>query len=209
MPTEPLTGSRYPAAGASPNVPQDIQNAVSDLADNTWAGPFTTTTTRNAAYAAWVAAGNTMRNGLTCTVAGVPQVYFGGTWHGVISSAYRDVTVDSAAKTATADILSIVIPDPGFPYQVYLSGSALINVDTGVTVAAQLRANSTTILQGITLSAGTQQLATVSPAMTDVLTGGTTVALTISKFSGAVGSGFSATATPNVYTQLSAQVNPA
>lgn len=81
MPTEPLTGTPYPAASAAPNVPQDIQNAVAGLADNTFAGPFASTTTRDAAFAAWVAAGNTMRNYLHCTVTGVgEQVYLSGAW---------------------------------------------------------------------------------------------------------------------------------
>lgn len=79
MPNEVLTGARYPASSAAPNVNQDIQNAVADLADNTIPN-FTTTTTRNTAYTSWVSAGNTMRNGLICTVADKPYLYSGGAW---------------------------------------------------------------------------------------------------------------------------------
>lgn len=74
MPTDPLIGARYPALTAVPNVPQDIANAVLDLTDNT-IPHFTTTSLRDTAYASWVAAGNTMRNGLFCSVAGVAMEY--------------------------------------------------------------------------------------------------------------------------------------
>jgi len=81
VPTDPLTSSRYPSASAAPNVAQDIQNVVTDLSDNTFAGPFTNETARDAAFNAWVAAGNTMRGGLHCYVNGVgDQVYLSGSW---------------------------------------------------------------------------------------------------------------------------------
>jgi hypothetical protein len=79
MPNEPLTGARYPAASASPNVPQDLQNAVTDLADNT-IPRFATTTARDSAYASWVAAGGAMAAGLHCTVAGRLYRYTGSAW---------------------------------------------------------------------------------------------------------------------------------
>lgn len=81
MPTDPLTGSRYPASSAAPNVAQDIQNAVLDLSDNTVPN-YATTGARDSAYAAWVALGNSMRNGLICTVADKPYIYSGG-WRGL------------------------------------------------------------------------------------------------------------------------------
>jgi hypothetical protein len=62
-------------------VSQDIQNAVGDLADNTFAGPFASTTARDSAFSAWVGAGNAMREGLHCHVSGVgDQVFVGGNW---------------------------------------------------------------------------------------------------------------------------------
>lgn len=81
MPNEPLTGARYPAASAAPNVPQDIQNAVMDLADNT-IPTFVTSTARDAAYQAWVAAGGAMRDGLRCYVSTDAQFqnYEDGSW---------------------------------------------------------------------------------------------------------------------------------
>lgn len=80
MPTDPLTASRYPAATNSPNVPQDIQNAVFDLSDNTTPF-FTSTTARDTAYTAWVAQGGVMRDGLFCYVNAVGRmVYVSGAW---------------------------------------------------------------------------------------------------------------------------------
>jgi hypothetical protein len=81
VPTDPLTGSRYPASSAAPNVAQDIQNAVLDLSDNTIPN-FATTTARDSAYSAWVALGNAMRDGLHCHVQGVgDQTYLSGSWN--------------------------------------------------------------------------------------------------------------------------------
>lgn len=74
MPTDPLTGSRYPASTASPNVPQDIQNAVLDLANDT-VPTYSTTTARDTAFSNWVALGNTMTDGLMCTVNDKPYIY--------------------------------------------------------------------------------------------------------------------------------------
>lgn len=82
MPTDPLTGSRYPSSSAAPNINQDIQNAVLDLSDNTIPN-FSTTGARDTAYTAWVALGNTMRSGLYCTVADKTYIYSGSTWRGM------------------------------------------------------------------------------------------------------------------------------
>lgn len=65
MPTDPLTASRYPASSAAPNVPQDIQNAVSDLSINT-CPRFASTTARDSAYTAYTNAGGTLANGRSC-----------------------------------------------------------------------------------------------------------------------------------------------
>ncbi|MCU1617206.1 MAG: hypothetical protein JWO98_4746 [Frankiales bacterium] len=81
MPTEPLTGAPYPDLNHDANIAQIVQDAVTGLADATYAGPFATTTARDTAFAAWVAAGNTMRDGLHCHVTGTgDQVYLSGAW---------------------------------------------------------------------------------------------------------------------------------
>ena len=74
MPTDPLTGSRYPSSSAAPNVAADIQNAVMDLADNT-IPRFSTTAARDTAYANWVTAGGVMASGLTCAVGDMLYTY--------------------------------------------------------------------------------------------------------------------------------------
>jgi hypothetical protein len=98
VPTDPLTGSRYPASSAAPNVPQDIQNAVFDLADNTTVG-CTTPADRDSKFAAWVNAGGVMRDGLRCYVASIDQlqVYEGNAWRfekyiGPLSAAAAPIT---------------------------------------------------------------------------------------------------------------------
>lgn len=99
MPTEPLTGARYPASSAAPNVPQDIQNAVQDLADIGYAGPHASTTARDSAFSAWVALGNTMRNGLHCHVTGVgDQVYLNSNWQTMTSGAQWGTTTCSLSS---------------------------------------------------------------------------------------------------------------
>lgn len=63
MPTDPLTGSRYPDSSYSAAIWTWIEQAVKDLSDNTNT-VYATTAARDTAFAAWVAAGNTMRDGL-------------------------------------------------------------------------------------------------------------------------------------------------
>lgn len=79
MPTDPLTGSRYPASSAAPNVNGDIQNAVMDLADNT-IPRFASTSARDTAYANWVTGGGTMANGLVCAVTNMLYMYDTSAW---------------------------------------------------------------------------------------------------------------------------------
>jgi hypothetical protein len=65
VPNSPLTNTRIPDSTYTTNPPQDIHNAVYDLEVN-GCPRFTTTTARDAAYSAWVAAGNTLANGRSC-----------------------------------------------------------------------------------------------------------------------------------------------
>lgn len=63
MPTHPITGARYPTTGSSPNGPQQIQDAVSDL--SVQAAPrYATSAARDSAFATWTSAGNTMDAGM-------------------------------------------------------------------------------------------------------------------------------------------------
>lgn len=65
MANEPLTGARVPVQGDAALGGLQINNAVSDVAPYT-IPHFTNATARDAAFSAWVAAGNTMRKGLLC-----------------------------------------------------------------------------------------------------------------------------------------------
>jgi hypothetical protein len=116
MPTEPLTGSRYPQSSDSPNIAQFIQNAVGDLADNT-IPRFDTRSARDAAYATWASLGNAMTNGMLSSVGGYIEEYFGGAWipdlkrHGVEMDTIVNVQIPpngsqgSPTAFGTADVV--------------------------------------------------------------------------------------------------------
>jgi hypothetical protein len=100
--TDPRTTARYPVSTDVPNVAQFIQNAVNDLSD-TVVPRFTSSAARDAAHSAWVAAGNTMDNGLLCTVSGDPQVYR-GSWQPTLPVKYRRV-VPTASGSLNGTVL--------------------------------------------------------------------------------------------------------
>ena len=79
MHTDPLSAARIPDSNDSANVAQYFDNAVRDLSP---LGNlvFTTTTARDTAFSNWVAAGNTMREGLRChTTSDHSNWYYDGT----------------------------------------------------------------------------------------------------------------------------------
>jgi len=116
VPTDPLTSSRYPAGSDSPNIAQYIQNAVVDLADNTVTGPFATTTARDAAFTAWTAMGNSMRDGLECYVTGVgKQVYRNGAWRSTVALQAGAVTANITSSTFSQGNVTFPEPFPGAP----------------------------------------------------------------------------------------------
>jgi hypothetical protein len=119
--TAPLTGARIPDLTDSTDLAQWFSYAVNDLDDNATPS-FASAAARDTAYSNWVSAGNTMRDGLVCTVAGNIQVYRSSAWRGT-STLYYNTTAVTAWTTAVADdnvrvIASIAIPDPGWPYRI-------------------------------------------------------------------------------------------
>lgn len=79
MPTHPITGARYPTTGSSPNGPQQIQDAVTDLSTQVLPR-FATTSARDTAFGAWTAAGNTLAEGMFAyTQADDTEWYYNGT----------------------------------------------------------------------------------------------------------------------------------
>lgn len=80
--TEPLTGARVPDQSDGPLGGLQITNAITDLAPHTIPS-FANATARDAAYAAWVAAGGTMSHRLHCTVAARLLRYTGTAWQSV------------------------------------------------------------------------------------------------------------------------------
>jgi hypothetical protein len=78
--TDPLTGARFPTTGDAAAIAQYIQNLANDLSPISLPS-FATNSARDVAYSNWVAAGNTMRDGLKCVVNGVPQRRINGAWY--------------------------------------------------------------------------------------------------------------------------------
>lgn len=108
MANEPLTGARIPNSSSAPNIPGDLWNAIWDVADNTIPHSFNVTE-RNNKYAAWVATGAVMRNGLFHYVEGVGlTMYLNGQWT-VVPTTYE---VKAMQARRTADTL-------GFPHDAY------------------------------------------------------------------------------------------
>jgi hypothetical protein len=137
VPTEPLTGSRYPDSSAAPNVPQDIQNAVFDLADNT-IPHFGSTAVRDAAYASWVANGGAMRNSLFCAVGTTLYQYRSGAWE-VVPTAYetrmmraqRNVDTQSFPNNTWSNFSSDTNWSESDPWGMRSTGGTLVAVWTG------------------------------------------------------------------------------
>lgn len=105
MATDPRTSSRYPVSTDVPNVAQFIQNAVNDLSDTT-VPRYTSSAARDTAHTNWVAAGNTMDNGLMCTVSGDPQVYR-GSWQPMLPIKLRVVGATASGTLASGATVNI------------------------------------------------------------------------------------------------------
>lgn len=134
MPNTPLTNSRIPDLTYAADLAQIVSNAIRDIEDNTTPA-FATIAARDAAFASWVSAGNTMRNGLRCFVdpqvspvlPGREMVYRGGEWTGVQPIYYSGaITAGSRADGVAYTASQIDIPDPGFKYRLAVSASLLV-----------------------------------------------------------------------------------
>lgn len=86
--TDPLTGVAYPVTTDAFKPEADIQRAVNGLSSNAIPS-FSSASARDAAFSAWVAQGNTMRDGLHCYVQSIgDQVYINGVW----SNSWNTIT---------------------------------------------------------------------------------------------------------------------
>lgn len=211
MPNEILTGARYPAASAVPNVNQDIQNAVQDLADNTVPN-FTTAAARNTAFSSWVTAGNAMRDGLVCTVAGVPQVYRSSQWRGVSTLVYSGAAYTGAATAATfTTFVTVTVPDPGYPYQVVVDAQQFVLVSSGSSwnFTARIDSSSGQLITPVGSATSTTYVPVIiNGGVSTSLSGTHAVIFNAEKISGAAGDGYQ----PSPVTNLQAyrvQVIPA
>ena len=156
MPNTPLSGIPYPGPNDGPNGPQQIQNAVAKI-DSLVTPQFATAAARDSAYAAWVAAGNTKREGLRCYVnaqtspllPGREMVYRANAWRGIYSffvpSLPLTVWSTPVGDNTPRAIASLIIPDPGYPYTVRTYAYAEISSpDPATRVDSNMAIGSTT-----------------------------------------------------------------
>lgn len=165
MATDPLTGSRYPLSSAVPNVAQDIQNAVIDLADNT-IPRFSTTTARDTAYSSWVTLGGVMQDGLKCSVNGVPYRRINGNWR---IDRNRNIVKAVTGLGTGSSISSGGANETGVTSGIALSGGANFTLYEAATIAisAAFRAGPGTGAAQCTVKINNVQVGNVAISRTD------------------------------------------
>lgn len=148
--TNPLTGARYPDSASGTDLATYYANVVNDLSPMT-APPFGTAAARDAAFGAWAGQGNSMRDGLLCTVAGILQMYRNGAWRGVASTSASQTTFFNTTISDSVEygVATLAIPDPGFPYILDTTACVLVAATAGVQVNIRIRLDSVT---GIVIS---------------------------------------------------------
>lgn len=144
---------------------------------------FNTASARDAAYAA---VPGSLTDGTPCTVAGVPQVYRNGQWRGLVSTSVNQLTFfpTTISTDTETGIATVAIPDPGFPYIIDTSFTAVVAAQAGVYVNVRARLDSitgTVISQDVqrsgSLPAGESIPVTSSPFPSGTLTGPRTLVL--------------------------------
>lgn len=116
MPNSPLTNTRIPDSTYTADIADIVHKAIYDLEGNT-CPRFTTTTARDAAYSAWVAAGYTLADGRECYTddAGFWD-HTGGAWVLRTSPPKLRLTATSDA-TATSTLHAFQVgPDTDFNF---------------------------------------------------------------------------------------------
>lgn len=141
MPNSFLDAARYPASSAAPNVPQDIENAVLDLEDDT-IPYFATSGARDTAFSNWVNAGNTMRDGLHCFVQGTGLMeYIGSAWVATTKTLYRRVG-GTATGTLASGVSANLCPAQSIPAAPFGQG-------VGYTIDVDAVAHASSIPSGL------------------------------------------------------------
>lgn len=129
--TTPLGALPYPTNYSTSADGPAAFLALAKKIDSQITPPFANNGARDTAYSAWVAAGNTMSNGLTCTVAGVPQVYRSGQWRGVGPGpvhtgvgppTFGPYSIQGAPEPGLV-VGRINIPDPGYEYRIHIDAA--------------------------------------------------------------------------------------
>jgi hypothetical protein len=131
--TNPLTGARYPDNTDATNLAQYYQNVVDDLSPQSIPS-FSSATARDTAYSSWVAAGNTMRTGLFCVVAGQLMEYR-GSWQLVTETKLRQLSTTATGTLASGSSVNLVAAQT-IPASLFgTSVSYMIDVDVQVQLS--------------------------------------------------------------------------
>lgn len=204
MPTTAINALPSPD-GNAPNFPPTHFDALNAVLDRKIVASFASVTARNTAITA-------PTENMVCSVAGFVQVYRAGSWRGVAAQTYSTTTVDTTQYTSSHAVMSIAIPDPGYPYKIVGQASLGIQVAPAVTVALRVRINGTDmpgVGDDFTNNGGASVLTGIRTSLcaSGSITGASTVEALVWK-SGGAGGFFASTAIP-LYTQLTAIVSPA
>lgn len=146
--------------------------------------------------------------------SGLTDVYNGSSWHGLTSLRVASIPIPSTSPTSTSPygLVSMNIPDPGWPYQIAFSGSVCMSVnntigcdivprDGSISGANLIPVNSVPASTSRDSAAG---ITYVISGTTGTLTGARTVWLTYNRWSIANGNGFSVVGTTisRIYAEL-------
>jgi hypothetical protein len=107
---------------------------------------FASLSAANAAYAAFVAGGGAMTDGMQRSIAGDPQIYANGQWRGMV---HRSASQTTFFNTTIADgsevgVATLPIGDPGWPFILDTSGTVLVAAQADTFVNVQCRLDSMT-----------------------------------------------------------------
>lgn len=203
--TTPINGLPSPVK-ESPNNPPIHIRALADAVDGRLNARFASVATRNSAIPAPV-------EGMVCSVAGYPQIYRAGAWHGLQSYIYTadPFTANTSFVTVGNIMRTINLPDPGgVPYRVLVDAKlqALASPGSDWNFTARIDSLTGELIRPVGgLQATTFTEVEIIGGVSGVLTGAHSLVLCSQRIAGASGDGFQVRGEPNVQ-QYRVQVIP-
>jgi hypothetical protein len=150
VPTDPLAAVRYPDLTYAPNIPADLQKLIQDLVVN-GVPKSATTSARDTAYTAYVAAGGTLADGRTCETDDAGYwTRLNGAWVGMYG--IRAVGVSTTTQTANPGPTRLV---NGLLINAYLKPGHAYTVKIGLRVWSTVSGDAASAVARLTLGGGT------------------------------------------------------